>query len=151
MHHQILSTGLMHQKPYIAFNMNYTKITHQGVGEGDGGLPEIGRLPSPTPRKTILPSDAKIRKQFPIDTGCLSYFPNALLCVSHQSWLGNHQHHPDEPLHWDKAKSPDEADACLRHSLEGDLVAKAWRALAELERALENGYKPWPYIDALKS
>lgn len=138
-------------------------LTHKGVGEGDEGLPQIRMSPLPasefvpdsskpaTPhRRTILPDDAKLRKQFPLATGCMEYFPNALLAVSHQSWLGNQQHHPDKPLHWDKNKSADEKDAGARHSVEGDLVAKAWRSLAELERALLAGYKPWAYLNTPK-
>lgn len=133
--------------------MKYTKMTHKGVGEGDEGLGSIGcdhrddRAITAPHRATILPTDAQLRKQFPLATGCMAYFPNALLAVSHQSWIGNQQHHPDKPLHWDTSKSPDEADAGARHSVEGDLVAKAWRSLAELERALLNGYKPWPYLN----
>lgn len=95
---------------------------------------------------TILPTDAKERKKFPVGTMCREYFPDALLAVSHLCYLGNEQHHPGTPLHWDKAKSPDHADAGMRHDIEGDLVSKTWRALAELQIALENGYKPWPYI-----
>lgn len=132
---------------------NVTRLTHKGVGESDEGLGSYGwdhpndHANIAPHRATILPTDPQLRKQFPLATGCMDYFPNALLAVSHQSFIGNQQHHPDKPLHWDMSKSPDERDAGARHSVEQDLVAKAWRALAELERALVTGYKPWPYLN----
>jgi hypothetical protein len=97
-------------------------------------------------RSAALPADAKERKQHPIGTGVLDYFPKALAAIAHVSYLGNQQHHPDKPLHWDRAKSTDEADALIRHFLDrgtfdadgGRHSAKmAWRALALLEKELE--------------
>ena len=91
-------------------------------------------------------------KQYPMFEGLLKYFPNALREVSHLSLVANEQHHPGEPLHWDKEKSTDEKDALLRHLTEiakgnhidtdGMLHATkvAWRALANLERDLSTGY-----------
>ena len=79
---------------------------------------------------------AQQRKTYPVCTGCLEYFPHALAEVAHQSYKGNQQHHADKPLHWDKSKSADESDALLRHQMEGDYVAVAWRALAQLERSI---------------
>lgn len=55
------------------------------------------------------------RKEAPISGGFFKYFRNAIYQTAHQSWLGNQQHHPDKPLHWDMSKSTDELDACLRH------------------------------------
>ena len=78
--------------------------------------------------------------------GLLKYFPDALMEVSHVSFVGNQQHHPDKPLHWDKTKSTDEADALLRHltqsgQLDTDGIrhtAKVcWRSLALLQRELD--------------
>ncbi len=78
------------------------------------------------------------RKQIPVFSGVLQYFPDAIREVAKTSWIGNQQHHPDKPLHWDKSKSADESDALLRHQMEGDYVAVAWRALAQLERHITN-------------
>lgn len=89
---------------------------------------------------------AEWRKQRPLVTGVLDYFPDALLEVAYCSWVGNKQHHDGKGLHWDKNKSTDEADALGRHLMERgkkdtDGVrhsAKiAWRALALLQRELE--------------
>ena len=90
------------------------------------------------------------RKQHPITTGVLDYFPDALLAVARVSRAGNEQHHPGQPLHWDKPKSDDHADALVRHLIErGKLdsdgqshTAKvAWRALALLQTEIENARK----------
>jgi hypothetical protein len=86
------------------------------------------------------------RKHYPVDTGLFKYFPKALMYVSHVSWKGGQQHHPDEPLHWDRNKSTDDADAQGRHLLdEGEYDTDGilyqgkvcWRALAVLEKLLE--------------
>lgn len=93
-----------------------------------------------------LPTDAKARKAVPIATGCLDYFPLALAAVAEVSRVGNEQHHPGTPLHWDRSKSTDEADALIRHFLERGTLdtdglrhsAKvAWRALALLQKEIE--------------
>lgn len=93
---------------------------------------------------------AEERKEIPLYRGLLKYFPLALKEVARVSMAGNKQHHPDQPLHWDKSKSTDEEDALLRHltdhasgqlyDTDGTLhLAKvAWRSLSSLERFLEN-------------
>ena len=96
---------------------------------------------------TALPTDAKERKRIPLATGCLDYFPKALAAVAEVSRIGNEQHNPGKPLHWDRTKSTDEADCLIRHFIERGTTdsdgvrhsAKvAWRALALLEKELEN-------------
>lgn len=91
-------------------------------------------------------TDPKERKTHPLAAGCLDYFPDALMAVSHVSWVGNEQHNPGEPLHWDRSKSTDEADALLRHlkdrgTLDTDglrhTAKVAWRALALLQKEIE--------------
>lgn len=94
-----------------------------------------------------LPTDAKERKNVPIATGVLDYFPLALVEIAKLSKIGNDQHNPGQPLHWDKTKSTDHADCILRHLIDrGTLdtdgarhsTKVAWRALANLEIELEN-------------
>ena len=93
-----------------------------------------------------LPTDAKARKQVPIATGVIDYFPDALAAVAECSYIGNQQHNPDKPLHWDRSKSGDESDALMRHFVERGTIdsdgvrhsAKvAWRALALLQKEIE--------------
>jgi hypothetical protein len=93
-----------------------------------------------------LPTDAKARKDVPIATGCLDYFPDALAAVAGLSKKGNDQHNPGQALHWAREKSGDEADAMMRHFVErgtvdtdGELHSTkvAWRALANLQKEIE--------------
>lgn len=93
-----------------------------------------------------LSNDAKTRKTYPIGTGVLDYFPDALIEIAHVSYVGNEQHNPGEPLHWAKEKSTDEADCLIRHFLQRGTydsdgtrhsAKMAWRALALLQRELD--------------
>ncbi len=86
------------------------------------------------------------RKQYPITTGVLDFFPDAIVEVARVSVVSTEQHHPGQPVHWDRDKSTDEADALARHLLERGTrdtdglrhTAKvAWRALALLQREIE--------------
>ena len=67
--------------------------------------------------------------------------------MSKVSRAGNEQHNPKQPLHWDRDKSQDELDALARHLLEAGTLDEdglyhdakiAWRALANLQKLLEN-------------
>lgn len=82
----------------------------------------------------MLPVDAQERKSIPIYRGFVKYFPDAIVEVTKLSCKGNTQHHPDKDLHWDKTKSTDELDALMRHMIEEDWAAVAWRAMANLQR-----------------
>ena len=97
-----------------------------------------------------IKSDKAIqRKQTPIYSGVLAYFPRALGEVSRASLAGNKQHLDGQPLHWDRTKSTDQLDAATRHIIDhakGEpidddgvyhLGKTAWRVLAELELILE--------------
>jgi hypothetical protein len=97
-----------------------------------------------------LPTDAKERKNVPIASGCIDYFPDALVAVAELSRVGNDQHNPGKPLHWDRSKSSDESDALMRHFIERGTVDSdgvrhstkvAWRALANLQKELEEAAK----------
>jgi hypothetical protein len=103
----------------------------------------------------IMETDKNKRKQIPIYTGLVKYFPKALAEVARVSYIGNQQHHPDKPLHWDRSKSTDELDALTRHLFQAGETdtdgmrhsAKvAWRALANLEKELEQKDDKW-FVD----
>lgn len=103
----------------------------------------IGGAPT---RATILPTTATERKKFPIASGFLDYFPDAVAAISNLSYFGNEQHNPGKPLHWDRSKSADESDTMMRHFLQRGTrdtdgirhsVKLAWRALALLQKELE--------------
>jgi Domain of unknown function (DUF4406) len=97
-------------------------------------------------RPTIIPDEAKERKTFPIASGVLDYFPDAIAAVSNVSFTGNEQHNPGQPLFWNRSKSMDEADTLLRHFMQRGTRDKdgtrhsakvAWRALALLQKEIE--------------
>ena len=98
----------------------------------------------------ILPTDSKARKEIPVTTGVLDYFPLAIAAVAAVSKKGNERHNPGEPLRWSREKSSDHRDCVARHLIDagpdgqgvdenGDLhlAACAWRALAALQVAIE--------------
>ncbi len=92
---------------------------------------------------------AQERKNIPVFTGVLKYFPLAIMEVAKTSKAGNDQHHKDKPLHWDKSKSVGTGDEIVRHLMDwgrgikydtdgsSHLGKVAWRALELLERELE--------------
>lgn len=94
----------------------------------------------------MLTTDAKERKNAPIYSGVLKYFPDAIVAVAQLSKIGNDQHNPGEPLHWAREKSADHHDCLIRHAIDAGTIdtdgvrhsAKvAWRALAALQLELE--------------
>jgi len=94
----------------------------------------------------MVKKEAQLRKDTPVYSGVIKYFPLALQEVSRVSKAGNDQHHSGSPLHWDRSKSTDELDALTRHLIDAGKLdtdgirhsAKvAWRALANLEKELE--------------
>lgn len=105
----------------------------------------LGTFARPT-RASTLPTDGAERKEFPIATGVMDYFPDALVAVAHVSKVGNDQHNPGQPLHWAREKSTDQDDTLMRHFLErGKIDADGqrhtakmvWRALAILQLEIE--------------
>lgn len=97
---------------------------------------------------TPMPGSAQWRKERPLYSGCIAYFPDALMEVAYVSFKGNQQHNPGQPLHWAKEKSADHLDAAARHMADHSknpvdddgalhLAKKAWRDLAELQTFLD--------------
>ena len=103
--------------------------------------------------KTTLPQNSKERKNFPLYSGLLTYFPKALSLVSYISKIGNDKHNPGEPLHHSRQKSNDHPDCICRHLIDlkedfGKGIGRdeggipqvgyiAWRALALAQEWLE--------------
>lgn len=95
----------------------------------------------------VLPVESEDRKEIPLTTGVLDYFPAALAEVARLSKAGNDKHNPGEPLHHARGKSTDHADCISRHLLDrgridptdgiSHTVKLAWRALALLQEELE--------------
>jgi hypothetical protein len=106
----------------------------------------LGLGGAPT-RATTLPEKAEDRKRFPVASGFMDYFPDAVAAISQLSAVGNEQHNPGKPLRWDRSKSQDEADTMMRHFLQRGTLDKdgvrhsvkmAWRAMALVQKELEN-------------
>jgi hypothetical protein len=94
----------------------------------------------------ILSSDRQARKNAPITTGFLDYFPLACAAVAELSRVANEQHNPGEPMHWTREKSADHADCISRHLIDRGKIDNdgqrhstkvAWRAMAQLQLELE--------------
>ena len=90
--------------------------------------------------------ESKERKETPVFSGVINYFPDAIREIARVSFIGNEQHNPGSALHWDRSKSGDELDALARHLIDAGTLdsdgtrhsAKvAWRALANLQKELE--------------
>jgi hypothetical protein len=95
-----------------------------------------------------LPTDATERKNTPLWSGLVQYFPDALVAVAQLSQKGNDRHNPGEPLHWSREKSADHEDTLLRHLFDAGAMdidgqrhstKVAWRALAMLQLEIERG------------
>lgn len=128
--------------------------TNPGPVQTSGFMQQIGgfkikdplEVPNGPTRASTLPTAGSERKKYPIASGFLDYFPDAIVAIAHVSFAGNEQHHPGSPIHWDRSKSTDEDDTTMRHFMErGKLdtdghrhTAKfAWRALALLQKEIE--------------
>lgn len=94
-------------------------------------------------RAAVLSTDPVLRKEVPIATCVIDYFPLALAAVAAVSLEGQKQH---GTTGWDRSKSADESDALMRHFVERGTrdtdghrhsAKVAWRALALLQKELE--------------
>ena len=93
--------------------------------------------------------EARARKECPMYSGLLVYFPDALEEVARLSFKANEQHNPGQPVHWAREKSTDHDDASLRHKTDRakgiifdtdgmrHRAKAAWRELAALQLELE--------------
>lgn len=119
-------------------------------GTNEPPIPAEGNKFNPVetkaPRRLLGQLSSEERKKYPMASGLLDYFPDALAYVAHVSWKGNDKHNPGQPLHWARGKSMDHPDCIVRHLVERGEVddagiehagSLAWRALAELQQLLE--------------
>jgi len=75
--------------------------------------------------KLTLPIDSQARKEVPVTSGVLMYFPAAVAGVARISKMGNDKHNPGQPLHHARGKSTDHADCIIRHLMDvNDLLAR---------------------------
>lgn len=85
-----------------------------------------------------LPIDSAERKNYPMLSGCLKYFPAALAGVANTSKLGNDKHNPGQPLHHARGKSMDHGDCIIRHLIDVEdlLAAQARGSDVSLDQVL---------------
>ena len=94
-----------------------------------------------------LPTDSEERKNAPVYSGFMAYWPDAIVAVAMLSKVGNDKHNPGEKIHWSRGKSDDHGDCIGRHQLEFDqwneadrcwhATNVAWRAMCQLQVLLE--------------
>ncbi len=88
------------------------------------------------------------RKDYPVLTGALMYFPYAFAELARLSARANEQHNPGEPIHWDYSKSIGDGNETLRHLMDScgpnpvdaegvyHDVKVLWRAAETVERRI---------------
>lgn len=89
---------------------------------------------TPTTKMLTLPIDSEARKEVPMFSGCIKYFPAAIAGVAKISKIGNDKHNPGQELHHDRSKSLDHPDCIVRHLTD----------VADLIASLERGENPDP-------
>lgn len=95
-------------------------------------------LPSSLPSMKTLPDDSKIRKHYPIASGCIAYFPAALAGVAKHSFIGGAKYN-DGALLWLRYMSADHLDCIGRHLLDlQDLLAARERGVTEFTMPIWN-------------
>ena len=135
--HEELEEGTYHQVERMATEEDYEKLDKLTA--------------TPAWGSTVLPTGSELRKNVPVWSGFLAYFPRSIAKIAHHSWLSNEKHNPGEALHWSRDKSADHMDCLARHMLDQldpnldplqEKIACAWRSLADLEIALEEAQEP---------
>jgi len=96
----------------------------------------------------VIPVASAERKEVPLCSGALDYFPAALAYIARISKAGNDKHNPGQPLHHARGKSTDHADCIARHLVDRGLIDPEdglrhsgkllWRAAALLQEELEH-------------
>ena len=124
----------------------------KGLLVGTKTIPERAAEAAARAPRDVLPTGSGERKDRPVTTGVIDYFPAALVEVARVSKYGNDKHNPGEPLHHARGKSTDHADAIGRHLIDRGGVDPdtgmrhsaelAWRALALLQQELEDAGAP---------
>lgn len=127
----------------------YSPVTARPPAPAQCKEPPAENPPPAGPARRLLSGlTSEQRKEYPIVTGFLDYFPDATAMVAYVSFKGNQKHNPGQALHWSRGKSSDHEDCLGRHTIERDTVEddvlhaanRAWRAMAALQELLEKTY-----------
>ena len=107
----------------------------------------------------MLPTDSKARKDIPIYTGFVRFFPDAMGAVAQLSQIATLKHTPGATIAvWNKAKSTDELDCLMRHMVDDvnepydrdnvlHATKVAWRGMANLQRLADSGVDIFAALD----
>lgn len=120
----------------------------------DGRVITMADVSAPT--KGALPTDSAERKEFPLYSGLVAYFPAALAQVANLSYVSNKKHNPTwklgDVIHHARGVSGDHLDCVFRHVVDSrekqgearidELRSAAWRILAELQEECERQGAP---------
>lgn len=87
--------------------------------------------PSPSP----FPTDSKKRLEYPIFTGVLMYFADAMAAMARHSLMSFKQHNPNGKIGWDPTKSVGTLDQAIRHAMEAQIFHDAGLREKSLEEA----------------
>jgi hypothetical protein len=97
--------------------------------EDTQSITEVPEVKNEVVRMT-LPTDSNERKNYPLFSGLIRYFPAALAGVANISKIGNDKHNPGQPMHHARKKSRDHGDCILRHLTDiEDLMAARDRGI----------------------
>lgn len=113
-------------------------------------FPRVDSIVGPLGGRYLDRLTSEERKQHPMCTGFVDYFPDAMALVAHVSWRGNQKHNPGQELHHARGKSADHADCVVRHQstrCDADdgvpllhAAEAAWRVFAQLQEMMEDYY-----------
>lgn len=95
----------------------------------------------------MLTTDSQERKDTPIFSGFMMYFPLAVAYVARVSKIGNDKHNPGQPMRWAKEKSKDHADCVSRHLID---IGPDWEGEDE-DEILHAGYLAWRSMGLLQT
>lgn len=137
--------GSLHpDKPCLTNKTSHSVSENSGVflSPGNGG-------PAGTTASGIVlkKSESQRRKETPVYSGVLMYFPDAINAVARASYKGDTKHNgPNDgsrKIRWARRKSMDQEDCVVRHMMTPDeidpetgethLTHAAWRVLAALQ------------------
>jgi len=123
-------------------------------------IEERERPSYPSPRSVIpdgpFPGDSAERKKYPVFSGVLMYFPEAMAALALRSFESQAEHNPTGRIEWIKEKSIGDGNEIVRHLMEseiaylnGDYVTAAeeaaavhWRG-AEFHQRMLTGIEPF--------
>jgi len=86
--------------------------------------------------KLTLNTDSAARKEIPVYSGFLQYFPAAVAGAARHSKRGNDKHNPGQPLHHSRGKSADHEDCITRHMLD---ISDMEAALRRVDIPIDKG------------